>query len=183
MAYVQARKGVLHTMEGATERGWQAVQDGIANAERAAVRDHCLQRLYGVGLWNRLEADDRSGIRTLVERSEDLLDEAGACGACALELHPWLAYFYLESGRMERVRECRDTLAALAEKTGNPIGEALATMINSSVLVAEYEEERARQQRREAFEQVREAVTEAARSPVVHYLDRMADQQSTLQET
>ena len=183
MAYVQARKGVLHTIEGATERGWQAVQDGIANAERAAVRDHCLQRLYGVGLWNRLEADDRSGIRTLVERSEDLLDEAGACGACALELHPWLAYFYLESGRMERVRECRDTLAALAEKTGNPIGEALATMINSSVLVAEHEEERARQQRREAFEQVREAVTEAAHSPVVHYLDRMADQQSTLQET
>ncbi len=180
MAYVQARKGVLHTMEGATERGWQVVQDGIENADRVAVRDHCLQRLYGVGLWNRLEAEDRSGTRTLVDRSENLLDEAGACGACALELHPWLAYFHLRSGQLERVRACRDTLAALAEKTGNPIGEALATMIESSLLVAKNDDERAERRRREAFEQIEEAVTETVHSPVVHYLDRMADQQSHL---
>lgn len=180
MAYVRARQGVLHTMQGATEAGWQSVQEGIDKANQAAVRDHCLQRLYGIGIWNRIEASDPSAVRDLVTKSEALLDETGACGACALELHPWLAYFYLDTGTVPRARECGETVAALAEKTGNPIGEALATMIESNVLAAEKEDERAQRRREEAFALAKEAVTEATHSPIVHYLDRMADQQAAL---
>ena len=180
MAYSLARKGVLHTLRGASALGWQAVQDGLAHAEQAAVRDHCLQRLYGVGLWNRLEAADLDGAQTLVEQSRALLDETGACAACALELYPWLAYFYLQSDEIEHARACGHAVAELAATTGNPIGEAVAAMIESSLCVTERADERARQRRREAFDLAQNAVREATHSPVVHYLDRMADQQAML---
>ena len=180
MAYALARKGVLHTMRGATELGWQAVQEGITYAQQAAVRDHCLQRLYGVGIWNRLEADDLTGTRSLVDKSTELLDDTGACAACALELFPWMAYYYLRSGDITRAQECGAAVSELAAMTGNPVGRAVAAMIESSLSVTGQSEERARQLRLEAFEFAKGAVSEATHSPVVHYLDRMVDQQATL---
>ena len=180
MAYVLARKGVLHTMQGATALGWQAVQEGIANAGQAAVRDHCLQRLYGVGIWNRLEAGDFAEARKLVDKSVKLLEETGACAACALELYPWLAYFYLRSGEIAPARECGRAVSQLAAKTGNPIGEAVAAMIESTLLAIDEETSRARRRRGEAFRLVQNTVSEAMHSPVVHFLDRMVDQQATL---
>lgn len=181
-AYVLARQGVLHTMQGAMDIGWQAVQDGIRHAERAAVRDHCLQRLYGVGIWNRLEASDLQGARDLVEKSRELLEDMGACAACALDLYPWLAYFYLDAGDISEARACRDAVSTLAEQTGNPIGEAAGAMIESNLLVAEEKEDQANQRRREAFDLVTEAIREATQSPVAHYLDRMVDQQADLRK-
>lgn len=179
-AYVLARSGVLQTIQGATGFGWEAVQKGVENAERAAVRDHCLQRLYGVGIWNRLEADDLDSAQDLVEKSWDLLNDMGACAACALDLYPWLAYFYLDSGDIDRARTCGDAVSKLAAKTGNPIGEAAGAMIESSLFVAEEKEEQAHQRRREAFDTVTGAIKEATHSPVAYYLDRMADQQAEL---
>ncbi len=179
-AYVLARRGVLQTMQGATEFGWEAVQKGVENAERAAVRDHCLQRLYGIGIWNRLEAGDRSTAEKLVEKSRELLDDTGACAACALDLYPWLAYFFLDAGEIDRARTCGDAVSRLAQKTGNPIGEAKGAMIESSLLVAEENEEQADRRRREAFDLVTDAIREATQSPVAHYLDRMVDQQAEL---
>ena len=179
-AYVLARKGVLHTMRGAMELGWQSVQEGMANARQAAVRDHCLQRLYGVGIWNRLEADDLATTARLIEESAALLDETGACAACALELYPWQAYFYLHSGEISHARACGDAVFTLAEMTGNPIGEAVASMIESSLCAAEQDEDRALEHRQKAFELAENTVTEATHSPVVHYLDRMVDQQAAL---
>lgn len=181
MAYALARKGVLHTMRGALELGWQAVRDGLAHAGQAAVRDHCLQRLYGVGIWNRLEAGDSDNAGRLVEESTLLLDASGACAACALELYPWLAYYYLRSGAIDRVRACGAAVSELAAQTGNPIGAAVAAMIESSLCAVEQDEERARQRRREAFDLARSTITEAMHAPVVHYLDRMADLQAKQQ--
>lgn len=183
MAYTLARTGVLHTMQGATERGWRAVRNGVEKAERAAVRDHCLQRLYGVGLWNRLEAGDSARVRELVERSRTLLEEAGPCGACSLELYPWLAYHHLCAGEVARVRECEEVVSSLAATTGNPIGEAAAAMIESTIHAAEEKPDRTRELRRRAFELAERAVEDTSHAPVVHYLDRMADQLEELQET
>ncbi len=182
MAYSLARKGVLHTMRGAHDLGWQAVQEGLVRAEQAAVRDHCLQRLYGVGIWNRIEAGDLEEARKLVDQSTKLLDESGACAACALELYPWLAYFYLQTGEIEAARACGREVADLADKTGNPIGKAVAAMIESSLFAASLDEDAAHRRREEAFELAEGAVTEATHSPVVHYLDRMADQQDRLRQ-
>ncbi|MEX2574607.1 MAG: hypothetical protein WD317_09930, partial [Balneolaceae bacterium] len=182
MAYALARKSVLHTLTGATELGWKAVSDGLVHAEQVAVRDHCLQRLYGVGIWNRLEADDLIGVRRLVDKSEKLLEETGACAACALELFPWLAYYYLHTGQLSKARECGDAVSELASKTGNPVGKAIVAMISSSQCVIEQDEQQADRFRRESFKILEDAVTEARHSPVAHYLERMTAQQAQLRE-
>lgn len=181
MAYALARKSVLHTLMGAKELGWQAVREGLTFAEQAAVRDHCLQRLYGVGIWNRLEAGDHTGAREMAEKSEQLLEKSGACGACALELYPWLAYYYLQNNEIDRVRECGKAVSELAEITGNPIGKAIAWMIESSLSVTDKDREKAAEYSRKSRKILEENVPEAEFSPVVHYMEKMAGQQENLQ--
>ncbi len=180
MAYSLARKGVLHTLTGAGELGWQAIQEGLTYARQAAVRDHCLQRLYGVGIWNRIEAGDTEQARKMVNKSEDLLDEAGACAACALELYPWTAYFYLHSGQVDRARECGEAVFRLAEKTDNPIGKAIAAMIESSLCITEEKQKRAEECVRKSYKILNEAVPDTAHSPVARYLECMSEQQEEL---
>lgn len=180
MAYSLARKSVLHTLMGANELGWQAIRDGLEYAGQAAVRDHCLQRLYGVGIWNRIEADDQSAAFEMVKKSEVLLSQSGACAACALELYPWLAYYYLANNQIEKARESGKAVSELAEKTGNPIGEAISAMIQSSLCVAEKDQEQAEVCREKSYQILNKAVPETSNSPVAHYLERMISQQDEL---
>ncbi len=180
MAYSLARKGVIHTLAGAGDLGWQAVQDGLDYARQAAVRDHCLQRLYGVGLWNRIETGNLDQARDIAKKSEELLDESGACAACAMELYPWLAYFYLYNDQFDQARACGEAVSQLAEKTGNPIGKAIASMINSNLCIAESDKEQANAYSNKAYQTLEEAVPESDHSPIARYLDRMAEQQKDL---
>lgn len=180
MAYSLARKSVLHTLMGAKDLGWQAVKDGITYAGQAAVRDHCLQRLYGVGIWNRLEAEDHIQAQKLVNMSEQLLDQSGACAACALELYPWLAYYHLQSGQVKKARKCGEEVAKLAEATGNPIGKAISSIIESNLSVVDREKEKSDTYREKSYEILAEAVPQTSYSPVVHYINRMVEQQKML---
>ncbi len=180
MAYSLARKGVLHTLTGAEGLGWQSIQEGLMYAKQAAVRDHCLQRLYGVGIWNRIEAGDIKQARKMVNKSEELLDEAGACAACALELYPWMAYYYLHTGQVDRARECGEAVFQLANKTDNPIGKAIAAMIESSLCVAEEKQGQAEECVQKSYKIMKEAVPDTAHSPVARYLECMVEQQEEL---
>lgn len=180
MAYSLARKSVLHTMMGATDLGWQAFTEGLAHAQQSAVRDHCLQRLYGVGIWNRIEANDMAAAQQLVEESEHLLEETGACAACALELYPWLAYFYLCTGNISKAMKCREEVSALADMTGNPIGQAIAAMIESSLSVVEKDDQKTERFSRQSFEILKDAVTETSYSPVSYFMNKMIEQQEEL---
>lgn len=180
MAYSLARKSVLHTLMGAKELGWQAVQDGLSYAKYAAVRDHCLQRLYGVGIWNRLEAADLEEAAKLVEKSEKLLAESGACGACALELYPWLSYYFLHTKQFDKVRECSHAVSELAEKTGNPIGKAISSVIQSSLCITEERKKDAKEYNQKAWQILNETVPDTGYSPVAYYLERMTEQQAEL---
>lgn len=182
MAYSMARKSVLHTLMGAGELGWQAVKNGLAYAQQAAVRDHCLQRLYGVGIWNRIEAGDTDQACEMVKKSEQLLNETGACAACALELYPWMAYYYLHSGQIDLARECGEAVSRLAEKTDNPIGKAIAMMIESNLCITEKKRDRAEECIRKAYRILEKAVPDTNHSPIAHYLDRMTEQQAELVE-
>lgn len=180
MAYSLARKSVLHTMMGAGELGWQAVQSGLTHARQAAVRDHCLQRLYGVGIWNRMEAGDFDQAQKLVFESEKLLEQTGACGACALELYPWLVYYYLKTSQPEQARECYKAVSDLAQKTGNPIGKAIATIIESSLCIMDKDPENAENCIRKSREILEQTVPDTGYSPINHYLERMVEQQAEL---
>jgi tetratricopeptide (TPR) repeat protein len=180
MAYSLARKSVLHTLMGAHDSGWNAVKDGLAYAEQATVRDHCLQRLYGVGIWNRLEANDHNEAKKLVKKSEELLLQSGACAACALELYPWLSYYYLQTGQIGKTKECGEQVAKLAEATGNPIGKAISYIIDSSISALERKQQKSSDFRKKSYEILAEAVPETKYSPVAHFINRMVEQQQML---
>ena len=178
MAYSLARKAVMHTLDGALDAGWDAVQAGIEQAHQASVRDHCLQRLYGVGLWNRLEANDADNVGMLVTACEDLIDETQPCSACALELYPWLAYHYIHTGEIDRAETCSHATSNFAEATGNPVARVISMMVRSSVMAARTDYSTAGDLRNRTLRAVDEMVVQQARSPVMHFVDRMIDQQN-----
>lgn len=180
MAYSLARKSVLHTLMGAQTLGWQAIQDGLTYAGQASVRDHCLQRLYGVGIWNRLECGDLEEASRLVKESEALLASSGACGACALELYPWLAYYFLQTNQIDKARACGKAVNALVAQTGNPIGKAISAMISSNLSTADKNRPQAEKYSRESYNILKEAIPETAHSPIAHFLNLMTAQQAEL---
>ena len=177
MAYTLARRAVLHTLNGAIDLGWKAVQEGIEQAHQASIRDHCLQRLYGVGVWNRLEAQHQPQVAALVAQSEALLEAAGPCTACSLELYPWLAFYYLEHGNVDQASACAETLEHLSSKTGNPVGEAYARMVRSGVEAARGDSDDSDDLRTQALDLIQVILSKGSTSPIAHFFDRMADRQ------
>jgi len=174
MAYALARRAVLHTLGNAIDLGWQSVQQGIEQAQRASIRDHCLQRLYGVGIWNRLQAGDTEQLAKLVAQSEVLLEANGPCTACSLDLYPWLALYYLERSDIERVAQCAERLEQLAAKTGNPVGEACAAIVRCGVERARNNVSRFGAARQQALDLMQGTVLRGSTSPMTCLFDRMA---------
>lgn len=174
MAYALARRAVLHTLKNAFDLGWQSVQKGIEQAEHASIRDHCLQRLYGVGIWNRMQAGDTRQVSELVARSEALLDASGPCTACSLDLYPWLALYYLEKNDIDRVAGCAQRLEQLAAKTGNPVGEAFAAIVRCGAERAMRDVARSNAARQRALDLMHGSVLRGSTSPMTYLFDRMA---------
>ncbi len=173
MAYALVRRAVLHTMQDAVDLGWRSVQRGIELAERASIRDHCLQRLFGVGIWNRLQANDGKEVDELVSRSESLLAANGACTACSLDLYPWLALYHLERGEVDRAVQCAECTERLVMKTGNPVGETVAAIVRSGAERARGDVTRFGDARRRAVEAMRGAALGGSGSPLTYLFDRM----------
>ena len=177
MAYALARRAALHTLANAFDLGWRSVQQGIEHAQRASIRDHCLQRLYGVGIWNRLQAGDTEQVAGLVAQSEALLEANGPCTACSLDLYPWLALYYLEGGDTERAARCAERLDQLAAKTGIPVGEACAAIVRSGVERARGNTGGHQDARRQALQLMQGSVLKGSTSPMTYLFDYMAGTQ------
>lgn len=175
MAYALARRAVLHTMGNAIDLGWQSVQQGIEQAQCASIRDHCLQRLYGVGIWNRLQANDAERVTDLVSRGEALLEANGPCTACSLDLYPWLALYYLEQDEVDRATGCAERLEQLAAMTGNPVGGAFAAIVRCGVERAQGNADRSAAARQQAIGLMQGTVLKGSTSPMTYLFDRLVD--------
>ncbi|MEX2594284.1 MAG: hypothetical protein WD426_16045 [Anditalea sp.] len=182
MAYSLARKSVLHTLTGDKGLGWQIVQDGFVYAMQAGLGDHCLRRLYAVGIWNRLEAGDLEQAGKLIESTEKLLAKSDACAACILELYPWFSYYFLQTRQIEKACGCYKAVSRLSGKTGNPIGKTIAAMIKSNLYITEMNWKQAEEYSQKSHQMLEEAVPATAQSPIAYFLKRMVEQQGELQQ-
>lgn len=135
-AYALARKVSLRTASGDGSSGWVFLQHGIEAAERAVVRDHCLQRLYGAGIRNRLDAGDMANAAELVRQAEESEKRNGVCPSCSGELYPALASFHLASRDIRKAEEYAEKARALAEAGHNESGEAEALRVQGEVQAA-----------------------------------------------
>jgi ATP/maltotriose-dependent transcriptional regulator MalT len=144
VAYTLARQAGLRTAQGDAEAGWNLVQQGLEEAQRAAVWDHCLQRLYGTGIWNRLEAGDLASAQELVRAARRLEEERRTCTVCSLQMYPALAAFYLASGDLETAWVYTEKAQQLAEVGHNRAGQAQALRVRGEIHAARGESSEAK---------------------------------------
>jgi hypothetical protein len=109
------------------------VQQGLEAADQAAVRDHCLQRLYGAGIRNRLAAGDLAAAAELARAAETPETQATTCTVCSLQLYPALASYYLASGDAATAGAYAERALRLAEAGHNQAGEAEALRVQGEV--------------------------------------------------
>jgi tetratricopeptide (TPR) repeat protein len=112
------------------------VQRGLEEAEQAAVRDHCLQRLYGAGIRNRLGAGDLARAAELVRQAEECEARSTACTVCSVHLFPAVASFYLASGNLQKADDYAEKARRLAQAGHNQGGEAEALHVQGEVQAA-----------------------------------------------
>jgi tetratricopeptide (TPR) repeat protein len=126
----------LHTAGGDRRSGWALVQEGIEAAEQAVVRDHCLQRLYGAGIQDRLEAGDVTRAGELVRRAEESEARGTICPACSVEMYPAAASFHLVSGDIQKAEQYAEKARQLAEAGHNQSGEAETLRVKGEIHAA-----------------------------------------------
>jgi tetratricopeptide (TPR) repeat protein len=136
LAYTLARQASLSTAQGDAETGWTLVQQGLEVARQTAVWDHCLQRLYGTGIWNRLEVGDLANAGDLVEAAKRLEEERRTCTICSLQLYPALAAYHLASGNLETAWTYTEKAQQLAETGHNRAGQAQALRVRGEIHAA-----------------------------------------------
>jgi tetratricopeptide (TPR) repeat protein len=136
VAYTLARQASLSTAQGAAETGWTLVQQGLEVAQQTVVWDHSLQRLYGTGIWNRLEVGDLANAGELVEAAKRLEEERRMCTVCGLQLYPALAAFHLASGDLENAWAYTEKAQQLAEMGYNRAGQAQALRVQGEIHAA-----------------------------------------------
>jgi tetratricopeptide (TPR) repeat protein len=112
------------------------VQQGLEATRQTAVWDHCLQRLYGAGIWNRLEVGDLANAGELVEAAKRLEEERRTCTVCSLQLYPALAAFHLASGNLETAWAYTEKAQQLAEMGHNRAGQAQALRMQGEIHAA-----------------------------------------------
>jgi tetratricopeptide (TPR) repeat protein len=135
-AYTLARQATLLTAHGDGRAGWSLIQRGLEAAEQAAVRDHCLQRLYGAGIWNRLDAGDLANAGDLVRAAQEREAESATCTVCSVQLYPAVASFYLASGDFEKAGAYTEKARRLAVAGHNQGGEAEALRVEGQIHAA-----------------------------------------------
>ncbi len=156
MAYVLARQANLLTARGEAQTGWTLVQQGLETARQAAVWDHCLQRLYGAGIWNRLEAGDLAGAGEIVQAAKTLEHAGRMCTVCSLQMYPALAAFHLATGDLETAWTYAEKTQDLAEMGHNRAGQAQAVRVRGQIHAARGELAEAETCLRQAAEIFRE---------------------------
>jgi DNA-binding SARP family transcriptional activator len=135
-AFTLARQASVMTAQGDLPAGWDLVQQGLVAAGQASVWDHCLTRLYGAGIWNRLEAGDLAGAAVLAQAARELESNRRLCGTCGLQLYPALAAFHLAADDLELAAGAIDVAQALADASHSRPGQAIALRLRGQLHVA-----------------------------------------------
>lgn len=143
VAYTLARQAALRSVQGDAEAGWELVQEGFESARQAAVWDHCLQRLCGAGIWNRLEAGDLESAGELARTATRLEEERRVCTVCSLQMHPALAAYHLAADDPDTAWEYAGKAQQIVEMGNNPAGRAQVLRVWGEIHAARGETEEA----------------------------------------
>jgi DNA-binding SARP family transcriptional activator len=131
------RLGVLLTAQGRLEEARALLDEGIAVGVRAAMRSHCLTRLYASMARNRLAAGDLSGAQGGIEAGLVEVARHGNCTTCSALLLPEAVRMCVAAGRLAEAEDHAARLEAVAARFGSRLWSAMAQQARARVLAAQ----------------------------------------------
>jgi DNA-binding SARP family transcriptional activator/predicted negative regulator of RcsB-dependent stress response len=151
------RLAILLTARGQLDEARRLLGEGIVVGERAAMRSHCLTRMYASLARNRLAAGDHP---SACESLQEGLAEAarhGHCTTCNSLLLPEAVRVELASGNVSGAETYARALDDVARRFGSRAWTAMAEHARGRVAVARGDVDEARaalERARQAFEEI-----------------------------
>lgn len=130
------RLGVLQTGRGKYEQGLTSLQEGVAVAERATMRAHCLARLYASMTDNRLQAGDLEAADEYLERGLAMGERHGNCSTCDALLLPVAVSLRLAQDRESEAGEFAKELGQAADEYDSRVWRAMSNRAQGELKVA-----------------------------------------------
>ncbi|MDX1687017.1 MAG: tetratricopeptide repeat protein [Candidatus Promineifilaceae bacterium] len=164
-ALAKQQLGVLQSARGELDEAMASFEEGVTIAERAAMRAHCLARLYASMTRNRLLAGDLEAAAYYLDRGLAMGERHGNCATCDSLLLPVAVSVRARQGNLEEAeRFCRQ-LEREADEYASQTWMAMACQTRGEVAAAQGNVDRALECYREACEAFSEAnnVYETAR--------------------
>lgn len=130
------RLGVLQTARGEYEEGLGSLQEGVAVAERATMRAHCLARLYASMTENRLQTGDLEAADEYLSAGLAMGDRHGNCTTCDALLLPVAVTLRLRQGLLGPAEEFAQELREAAAEYGSRVWRAMAARAEGELAAA-----------------------------------------------
>lgn len=132
-ALARQQLGVVLTARGQYEEALTVLEEGIAVAERAVMRAHCLARLYASMARNRLEAGDLQAADQALYLGLKTSQRHGNCSTCDALLLPVAASVHLAQGNLEAATDFCRRLHEAAADYGSRTWIAMARQVQGAV--------------------------------------------------
>jgi tetratricopeptide (TPR) repeat protein len=131
------RLGVLQTARQQLEEGLATLQEGLAAAEHAVMRAHCLTRIYAAIARNRLAASDLAAADHALNLGLAMSERHGNCATCDALLLPAAVSVRVAQGDFAAARAFCSQLDRAAERYASQMWVAMALQSRAELAAAE----------------------------------------------
>lgn len=164
-ALARQQLGVLQTARGLLDEAMASFEEGVVTAEQAAMRAHCLARLYASMTRNRLLAGDLEAAAYYLDRGLEMGKRHGNCATCDSLLLPVAVSARRAQGNLEDAEKFCRKLEMAADEYASRTWVAMAHQTRGELEAARGHIDQALDCYSEAYEAFSEAnnVYESAR--------------------
>ena len=131
------RLGVVLTARGQLAEGLSTLYEGLAAAERALMRAHCLTRIYATIVRNRLAAADLPAADIALATGLAMSERHGNCATCDALLLPAVISARVAQRDFTAAEDCCLQLDKAAEKYASRMWVAMAQQSRGELAVAQ----------------------------------------------
>ncbi len=131
------RMGVLQTARGQLDEAMAAFEEGLAAAERATMRAHCLTRLYASMTRNRLLAGDSAAARQCLALGLAMGERHGNCATCDALLLPVAVSVWVAQGDLAAAEASCQQLEQAAQQYASRAWVAMARQSRGELAAAQ----------------------------------------------
>lgn len=135
-ALASQRLGILLTARRRFDEALEVLHEGIAAAERALMRAHCLTRLYAAITRNRLEAGDLDAAEAALSLGLSMRALHGNCSTCSALLLPTAVSVRVVQNELIDAERFCNRLDEAAEEYGSRTWKAMAHQARGALAAA-----------------------------------------------